>query len=111
VYDERRNSPRTINGTPASQTRIYWIWAQMKQRCANPHKPAYRLYGARGIQVCERWMNFWNFYTDMGDRPKGMTLDRIDNQGNYEPSNCKWSTYSEQLSNRRRWSKKGYAHV
>ena len=86
-------------------TPTYTTWAAMKQRCDNPKAVGYHNYGRRGIQVCERWLNsFENFFEDMGERPKspkGLTLDRIDNDGNYEPGNCKWSTKKQQSSNQR----------
>jgi hypothetical protein len=74
----------------------------MKQRCSNPKRRDYQWYGARGIKVCERWQLFANFIEDMGLRPTiKHSLDRIDNTGNYEPGNCKWSTRLEQGRNRR----------
>lgn len=76
-------------------------WTAMKSRCTNPKNKAFKHYGGRGIQFCERWGSFKNFLTDMGDRPEGKTLDRKDVNGNYTPSNCKWSTQSEQCINRR----------
>lgn len=71
----------------------------MKQRCSNPKNPAYKYYGGRGIKVCERWKVFDNFLSDMGERPTGMKLDRINNDGNYELSNCRWATHKEQCRN------------
>lgn len=79
----------------------YNSWCQMKQRCFNPNCISYPNYGGRGIKICERWLKFENFYQDMGDRPEDKSLDRIDNDGNYEPNNCKWSTRKEQVNNRR----------
>lgn len=79
------------------------IWSLMIQRCTNPNSTNYKYWGGRGITVCERWLNsFENFLEDMGNRPsKNHSLDRIDNDGNYGPNNCKWSTRNEQRLNQR----------
>jgi len=73
----------------------------MGQRCTNPNHMAYQDYGGRGIVICRRWRSFENFLADMGERPEGMTLDRIDNDGNYEPGNCRWATPKVQRANQR----------
>lgn len=80
----------------------YGIWNAMKGRCLNPRSHAFRDYGGRGIKVCKRWLDFRNFYADMGPRPTpSHSLDRKDNDGNYEPGNVRWATKSEQAKNRR----------
>lgn len=81
---------------------LYTKWADMKQRCTNERNKWYKEYGGRGIKVCDRWLNsFENFYTDMKDGyKKGLTIGRIDNDGNYEPSNCRWETAKQQQRNK-----------
>jgi len=84
-----------------SKTPTYRSWCNMKERCHNTKNSEYKNYGSRGITVCKRWLKFENFLEDMGLCPRGLTLDRINNDGNYEPSNCRWTTRKEQSYNRR----------
>lgn len=82
---------------------IYGVWEAMLYRCNNPHSNRYQHYGGRGIRVCERWRSFINFYEDMGGGyRRGLTLDRIDNDGNYEPGNCQWVDVVTQNRHNRR---------
>ena len=94
-------SRKPINKTHGlTGTSIYNIWRQMIQSCTNPKASSYDRYGAKGINVCDHWRAFANFYADMGDRPEGMSIDRINSSGDYEPGNCQWSTPTEQNRNR-----------
>ena len=78
----------------------YRAWAAMLTRCKSQSPKCWPYYGARGITVCDRWKDFRNFLADMGPKPRGLTLDRINNNGNYEPGNCRWATYEEQAANK-----------
>lgn len=82
-------------------TPTYKSWLAMRDRCLSPNNKSYPNYGGRGIVICDRWSRFENFRADMGERPSGLTLDRIDVNGNYEPGNCRWATPKQQTRNRR----------
>jgi hypothetical protein len=84
-----------------SYTSTYKVWRDMKNRCNRPQMKCYKDYGGRGIIVCERWLKFESFLQDMGEKPDGLQIDRIDNNGNYEPSNCRWVTPKINVGNRR----------
>src|SRR5882762_1540124 len=97
-FEQRRGIPihRMSNSS------IFRVWKSMVRRCVDLGNPEYKNYGARGIVVCQRWREFINFFADMGHRPAGMSLGRINNDGNYEPGNCRWATPLQQSWNSRK---------
>lgn len=84
-----------------TNTSLFRSWNAMIQRCTNPNRDNYPYYGGRGIKVCDRWKSFAAFAEDMGERPEGKTLDRINTNGDYEPGNCRWASFAEQMKSRR----------
>lgn len=98
---DRGRQTRHGHTTDNSRSPTYAAWQSMRDRCGNERCPRFCDYGGRGIKVCARWGNFERFLADMGERPEGTSLDRIDVDGNYEPGNCRWATNLEQQNNRR----------
>lgn len=106
-----RPSPKLRHGHAKLKTGgrapTYHSWLAMNARCNRPTAPDFHRYGGRGIRICERWKSYEAFLDDMGDRPAGKTLDRRDNDGNYEPGNCRWATAMEQRHNQRPTVRRG----
>jgi hypothetical protein len=94
-----RKTTRLTHGK--CKTKAYRSWKKMRDRCFNPNDTYYHNYGGRGINVCDRWNDFQNFFDDMGERPENRSLDRINNDGDYEPANCRWATKDQQEKNKR----------
>jgi hypothetical protein len=104
LRDEKRIETHTTHGEGNKKRTVeYKCWIGMKQRCYNPNNKFYYNYGGRGIIICDRWINSYeNFLKDMGRKPdRSYSIDRINNNGNYEPSNCRWATSFQQIHNRR----------
>ncbi len=97
---ECQSKRKKTHGMSKRKDSIYATWAAMKQRCNNSNAKAFPLYGGRGIKVCDRWNSFENFLADMGERPRGMSIHRKNNDGNYEKDNCIWATRKQQTNTR-----------
>jgi hypothetical protein len=101
--EQKAPKKKNVHGHARSNKKhfMYQAWARMRQRCTNKKTKDYVHYGGRGITICERWDNFKNFLNDMGERPEGYSLDRIDNSKGYSPENCRWSSQRQQILNSR----------
>lgn len=104
----RKKQARTlsiiVDGKPSTRHPLYCVWTSMFQRCYCPWHPAYHHYGGRGIKVCEAWRDFPTFVKDLGPKPNpSMSIDRVNNDGNYEPSNIRWATAAQQRTNQRKF--------
>lgn len=105
---ERHHNFKHGQARPQFRGPTYRSWECMRSRCRNKNNPDFHNYGGRGIEVCHRWDQFANFLADMGERPCGMTLDRVDVDGNYEPGNCRWASNQAQQRNKRNGTKIPY---
>lgn len=97
--DSTRTHGKANSRVTGYSNRVYGVWQAMRDRCSNPNRKDYYRYGGRGITVCKRWEKFENFLKDIGEPSLGLTLDRINNDGDYKPSNCRWATRKEQSHN------------
>lgn len=105
---KRENPPRARHMmSRRSAGTAYRTWKEMRQRCLNPNSDKWKWYGGRGVSVCDRWSSYEAFVADMGPRPPGHSLDRINPDGNYEPGNCRWATPKQQAETNRGLFKKG----
>lgn len=101
MHKEQLAERNKTHGLSREHAATYKVWKDMRARCYNPNNSEYQNYGGRGIAVCDWWSSFANFYADMGDRPDGLTVERKDVDGHYEPANCTWATRSQQANNKR----------
>lgn len=107
---QKELAAKRVSTHKLSKTPTYKVWDAIIQRCLNENSQAYANYGGRGITVCEHWKTFQNFYADMGEKPDGLSIDRIDNNKGYSPDNCRWADTKTQSTNKRTNNKYTYDH-